>query len=425
MNAAKPEPLCNDTSPPAKPAHNTGLSPLPAQPGMKVRPMIPVLITILVCYIAIHAFVGRSILQSLHDTTWARSIALAVFVLLGSGWIVSSLLIRSGVDGWLVGVLHQAGSYWLAFFLYFVLTLVILWAVRLASDQTDRLQTIAGFLTAGHRLLIAGGLALLVTLGGAINARGLVVREYTLPIATIQAIGGPEAVPPEGEAVRLAFLSDLHIGTSTSLDRLHTIVETVNALKPDLILIGGDIIDMSPEEDKGFAAGTILRGFRARHGVFACPGNHEYILDPKISFSWISRAGIRLLDDAAVSAGPIRIVGRRDWAGARHGLRRRSLRAILGETSNTNPQPLIVLDHQPKALDEAAQSSARLVLSGHTHHGQLWPINWITSAIFENSHGMIQKEGTTCITTSGVSVWGPQVRTSSRPEIVLIRLSRE
>lgn len=392
---------------------------------MRARLMIPIMISILVVYVAIHAFVGRTLLQTLHDTTWARSIALGVFILLGSGWIVSSLLIKNGVDGWLVGLLHEAGSYWLAFFLYLVLALVILWTIRLISDHIDRLHSIAGFLTRGHRLLVASGLAFVVTLGGAINARGLVVREYTLPSVGTPSIDRPEALHQKGEAVRIVFLADLHIGISTSHDRLRTIVQTVNALNPDLILIGGDIVDLSPEEDKGFAAGTILQGFRARHGVFACPGNHEYILDPKIAFSWISHAGIRLLDDEAVSAGPIRLVGRRDWAGARHGLQRRSLRAILGESSGsstTNRQPLIVLDHQPRALDEAAQSSARLVLSGHTHHGQLWPINWITSTIFENSHGLIHKGGTACITTSGVSVWGPQVRTSSRPEIVLIRL---
>jgi len=395
---------------------------------MKARTMIPIFLVILISYIAIHVFVGRSLIQSLHDTTWARSITLAIYILLGSGWILSSLLIRNGIDGWLVSSLHEAGSYWLAFFFYFVLLLAVLWILHLAAGRISTLQGLAGFFSRVARLLTAGGLALAITLAGAINARGLIVREYTVPTRSLAPAGAPEAVPPAGEAARIVFLSDLHIGTSTSPDRLHTIVETVNALRPDLILIGGDIIDMSPEEDKEFAAGTILRGFRARHGVFACPGNHEYILAPEAGFSWISRTGIRLLDDEAIIAGDYIIVGRRDWAAARHGFQRTPLRAIvqkLANTTNSRPHSLIVLDHQPRSLDEAAQAGARLILSGHTHHGQLWPINWITSTIFENSHGMISKGDTTCITSSGVSVWGPQVRTSSRPEILLIRLARE
>ncbi len=395
---------------------------------MKARTMIPIFLVILISYIAIHVFVGRSLIQSLHDTTWARSITLAIYILLGSGWILSSLLIRNGIDGWLVSSLHEAGSYWLAFFFYFVLLLAVLWILHLAAGRISTLQGLAGFFSRVARLLTAGGLALAITLAGAINARGLIVREYTVPTRSLAPTGAPEAVPPAGEAARIVFLSDLHIGTSTSPDRLHTIVETVNALRPDLILIGGDIIDMSPEEDKEFAAGTILRGFRARHGVFACPGNHEYILAPEAGFSWISRTGIRLLDDEAIIAGDYIIVGRRDWAAARHGFQRTPLRAIvqkLTKTTNSRPHSLIVLDHQPRSLDEAAQAGARLILSGHTHHGQLWPINWITSTIFENSHGMISKGDTTCITSSGVSVWGPQVRTSSRPEILLIRLARE
>ena len=81
------------------------------------------------------------------------------------------------------------------------------------------------------------------------------------------------------------------------------------------------------------------------------------------------------------------------------------------------------MDHQPFALHEAAETGVDLQLSGHTHHGQMWPFNFVTSAIYELSYGYLRKQNTHYYVSCGYGTWGPPVRTSSRPEIVDITLN--
>ena len=83
-------------------------------------------------------------------------------------------------------------------------------------------------------------------------------------------------------------------------------------------------------------------------------------------------------------------------------------------------QPVILLDHQPFDLDEARKNGVDLQLSGHTHNGQMWPLNLLTRKIYELSHGYMKKGDTHYIVSSGFGVWGPRVRLGSRPEVLLV-----
>ena len=83
------------------------------------------------------------------------------------------------------------------------------------------------------------------------------------------------------------------------------------------------------------------------------------------------------------------------------------------------------MDHQPHYLEQAGQAGAILQVSGHTHNGQLWPINYIIDAIYEHPHGHLQKDNTHYLISVGAGTWGAPVRTNTRPEIVLIKLTLE
>jgi hypothetical protein len=156
--------------------------------------------------------------------------------------------------------------------------------------------------------------------------------------------------------------------------------------------------------------------------VFAVTGNHEYIGGAGPACAYLEEHGITMLrDSVARLEGGTYIVGREDRSSAGFGGgKRKTLESLMAEVDTA--YPVVLMDHQPFRLEEAAGKGIDLQLSGHTHHGQLWPLNKITEAVYEVSRGEAVKGETHFYVSSGVGTWGPPVRTGNRPEIVLIRL---
>ena len=154
--------------------------------------------------------------------------------------------------------------------------------------------------------------------------------------------------------------------------------------------------------------------------VYACLGNHEfYSYQPKAK-EFMAAAGIHLLQDSCVSIdGSICIIGRDD----RTNPSRKPLKDLI--VSAPQNQYTIVLDHQPYHLDEAATSGIDFQLSGHTHRGQVWPISWITDALYECSWGSYQRDHTHYYISSGIGLWGGKFRIGTQSEYVAATLKRE
>ena len=153
-------------------------------------------------------------------------------------------------------------------------------------------------------------------------------------------------------------------------------------------------------------------------GVYAVPGNHDYYgNDVDQLVVEMDKIGIQVLaDETALVANDFYIVGRKDLAAKS---RRTTTALVAGLDQN---KPLIMMDHQPVEFDEASDSGIDLLLSGHTHRGQLFPANLITRLIFENHYGYLKKDQLHSIVTSGFGTWGPPLRIGSRAEIVEINL---
>jgi hypothetical protein len=174
----------------------------------------------------------------------------------------------------------------------------------------------------------------------------------------------------------------------------------------------------------------VLRGDLLSHlklpylpeGNYAITGNHEYIGDLGKTLPYIESKGIRVLKDEVVSLGNgVQLVGRLDRSAIQgFGKGRASLDSLLDMTDKT--RPVILLDHQPYGLSDLAGTPVDLQLSGHTHNGQMWPITYITSKMFELSHGYGKFGNTHVIVSSGFGLWGPRMRLGTRPEIVVITL---
>ena len=208
---------------------------------------------------------------------------------------------------------------------------------------------------------------------------------------------------------KVVMASDLHIGYHNRRSELARWVDMINQEKPDLVLVAGDIIDgsMRPLMEEQMAE----EFRRLQAPVYACLGNHEYYAGDRDAEQFYRDAGIHLLRDSVAVVGDLAIVGRDD----RTNLRRKK----LADLSIPRNAYTIVLDHQPYQLEEAEAAAIDFQFSGHTHHGQVWPISWITEAIYECAFGEHQRGQTRYYVSSGLGIWGGKFRIGTRSEYIV------
>lgn len=166
-----------------------------------------------------------------------------------------------------------------------------------------------------------------------------------------------------------------------------------------------------------------LRNIKSPLGVWAVPCNHEHIGDFGKATAYLEKLYVHfLIDDVALIDSSFYVVGRNDKDGGRFtGVSRKSLNAIMVGVDHA--KPIVLMDHQPYHLEESMKEKVDLQLSGHTHSGQFWPFNYITSAIFEKDWGYLKKEFTHYYISSGYGTWGPPIRIGNHPELVIIDIN--
>ena len=214
-------------------------------------------------------------------------------------------------------------------------------------------------------------------------------------------------------AYKVLMISDLHIGYHNQRGTLAKWVDMLNAENADLILIAGDIVDVSthPLNEQ-----RMYEEFhRLNAPVYACLGNHEYISGVDKAVDFYQKAGINLLIDTCVAFGDdILIAGRND----RSHVKRKSIAQIL-DNQDTN-KFIFLLDHQPYNLEQAEQAGVDFQFSGHTHYGQVFPINLITSALYEKAYGRHKRGKTEYYISSGLGIWGGKFRIGSKSEHTVV-----
>jgi predicted MPP superfamily phosphohydrolase len=354
-------------------------------------------------------------LQAIPAGTHARIIYIIIFLIVALSFIAGRTLENYWLSP-LSGALVWVGSFWLAAMLYFVLGLVVLDLLRLANYIIPFTPSFVREHYAEAKLIacavLTGGV-LITLFTGHLNALRPEIRKLSFSI--------PKKVPGT-RRMKIAAASDIHLGTIIGRRRLDAIVEEINRLDADLVLLPGDVVDedLAPVIKENL--GESLRKIRSRYGVYAVTGNHEYIGGAKEACAYLEEHGIRVLRDTSVTInGLVTLVGREDRSMSQFlGKRRKPLAEIMAHADTR--LPVILMDHQPFHLEEGAAQGADLQLSGHTHHGQLWPFNYITRAVYEVSWGERQIGNTHVYVSCGVGTWGPPVRTGNRPEILDITL---
>jgi predicted MPP superfamily phosphohydrolase len=337
-----------------------------------------------------------------------------IFLILATAFIAGKIL-EYGNSNVFTDILNVIGGFWMAFMLYgflIWLTADILLLVQkpfhLVPDANMpklRLWLFTGITVTTAVLIVIGF----------ITAVSPVVKHYDLTIDKKLSDGN--------DPMRIVAVSDIHLGSVIRKRSMRHLSEMIRKEKPDLVLFLGDLIDGS--------IGPVLRGDLLsylslpdlQYGKFAITGNHEYIGDIKKTVPYIESKGIRVLKDEVVTlSNGVQIVGRLDRSAIQgFGKGRASLDSLLAMTDRD--RPVILLDHQPYGLSELAGTAVDLQLSGHTHNGQIWPLTFITSKMFELSHGYARFGNAHVIVSSGFGIWGPRMRIGTRPEIVVINLT--
>ena len=222
---------------------------------------------------------------------------------------------------------------------------------------------------------------------------------------------------PLERPLRIVMVSDLHAGFHNRRAEVGRWVDIINREQPDMILIAGDLIDgnVRPLKEQGTA--EELRRFKAP--IIACLGNHEYITGINKAIDLIQQSEINLLRDSITTIGNVTIVGRDDRSN-RH---RKSVEQLMKDVPRDNY--VILLDHQPYHLEEAEQNGVDLQLSGHTHRGQVWPLNWVTKKMYECDYGSWKRGKTDYYVSSGIGIWGGKFRIGTNSEYAVITITSQ
>lgn len=262
--------------------------------------------------------------------------------------------------------------------------------------------------------LLSGVIFLGTMYSGYLNVADPATRYHRL---VIDRLANP-SIPAE-HRLRLALLTDLHIGEGITPGYVEQAVDRTLAEKPDLVLIGGDYID---HDHKYAYTERVMQAMRrlnqAPHGVYYVLGNHEYRVDTLANMRWVEQVGGTLLVDSVAqpAGGLINLIGRDDYVN-----RSRAMLEQLTRGLDTS-RPTILLEHTPEGLDSLKGESIDLALYGHTHGGQLWPMPlliWLKYGIVSGTERIGQTE--VCV-TSGIGAAGAPYRIGTRSELVIYDL---
>lgn len=380
-------------------------------------------------YILRWAYLWMGTCHSILRTLGFRLIFAVIYVLLSTS-LLTGFLIKNPKS--LHRMLKITGNYFLGIFLY---TLII---ILLADFGRILLKYVfhASWIHSRTAFTVAGAicalLILLLSACGIFHAKYIKTTSYDVII---------NKTIPERTSMKVVLLADTHFGYNAGVLHARELVRKINKQKPDLVCIAGDIFDneydaiRNPEKLE-----QTLRGIKSTYGVYACWGNHDLneeilagftfkhkdgdlsdIKDPRMK-KFLKDSNIHILEDESVLINDqFYVIGRKDASLTEKIHETRKAPAQLTEKLDRD-KPIIMIDHQPKELQELADAGVDLDLCGHTHDGQTFPGNFTIKLMWENPCGLLIKDNMTNITTSGAGVWGPAMRIGTDSEICSINI---
>ncbi len=370
---------------------------------MSVKLLFPLVMTLL--FAAIHYLTYSRIVKKLHVSPRIRK-TLAIWIVINFFGIIGYIISRyySHLPEWLHYLVSLSVGVGFVFFISLLLyELLHLLQRRLPLDPSKRAffkrSSDLGFLTLGAGYLGAG------IEGGSKYPRIEVVRIDQNRFST---------------PYRIVQISDMHIGGLIDADFVARSVASINALNPDLVAITGDLVDAPIEMLR--SAVKPLRDLKSRLGTFFVAGNHEYFHGIEATQAYLETLGVRVLRNEAVLFEHFALCGVYDYFGWRYGAFEPDIHKA---TQNIPPAlPTILLAHQPRYIEHLEGFEPVLILSGHTHGGQIWPFGYLVRLVQPYLKGLHPLgERRHIYVNSGIGFWGPPMRLGSAAEITLIEWS--
>lgn len=309
-------------------------------------------------------------------------------------------------------VLENIGAYWMIGLLYFIMAALFVDLVRVSNHflkfypdwvyaNYDQVKLVS--------LLSVVGLFIVFSVIGNYRFRNPDVKVLNLEIPKGEGAAGQ---------LTLAVASDVHLGSIIRKTRLKKYVELLNRQNADVVLFAGDLLDHSIRPVEHQKMDEELRTLKARYGVYGIFGNHEFYGDVEKATEFYARSGIKLLRDTAVNVeNRFILIGRDDVS--QH--RRQPLDSLVRGINNNLPR--ILLDHNPARLGDALKNGVDLQLSGHTHNGQIFPLNLIVKGMYQLAYGYMKSGNTHYYVSSGLGLWAAPVRIGTQSEIVKINIT--
>jgi predicted MPP superfamily phosphohydrolase len=312
--------------------------------------------------------------------------------------------------GFFAVLINTASGYLLPFFLYVFLCVLLLdifliinLVIKVIPSKTLKSQS---FRRTGLTaiMIIAFG----VTVAGIINFNTIRVSDYEITIPRKSS---------SLTSLKIAFVSDFHLKKGIGVWFVEKFVKKVHEINPDIILFGGDIIEGHSESGSMEQFESLISSVRPKYGSYGVLGNHEhYAGQDKGSF--FTKSGIVILSDTIKRIDKaFTLAGRNDS----HAGSRKSIGELLAGQNDS--LPVILIDHRPQEYDQISKTLTDIVLSGHTHNGQLFPINFTTRRMYPLSYGHMQAGRTHFFVSSGIRLWGPPVRTVGKSEILVVNIN--
>ncbi|HEX6504431.1 MAG TPA: metallophosphoesterase [Terriglobales bacterium] len=325
-----------------------------------------------------------------------------VAVLLWMSYVAARILARKKLTA-IAAPLEWIGGIWLGMIFFILVCLLTTEIVTGFGYLLPRLApTLRGYALAG------AGVLSIIALVQALRAPVITVHELRLP-----------GLPAEQDGTVVAVATDLHVGETVGVNWLSQRVDQILALKPDLIILGGDIVEGDNYGKELLAA---FRRLSAPMGVFAVTGNHEFYAGVEASVRFLESANLRVLRDSWIELRPGLLLAGVDDLTARRQFGSDGNFVQKALSGRPNPAATIFLSHSPWQVEKAREAGAGLMLSGHTHGGQIWPFGYLVKMLYPFLSGKYEIGGMTLIVCRGSGTWGPRMRLWRRSEILRITL---
>lgn len=377
-------------------------------------------------YILFRTIHWIQVLHSIFQNVWVcRGIGLIYF------FVVFSILIAfmapaSGFRRFM----KLLSNYWLGVLVYTIMTVGIADGLRLLIKYPLKNVAFPGrellFSNVGTAVVgvVCAVIITTVSIYGMINAGNIQTTKYDISI---------DKKAGKLDSLNVVLIADLHLGYNIGCRHMEKMVEKINAQNPDLVVVAGDIFDNEYEAlENPDRLAAILRGIQSKYGVYACYGNHDIQEKILAGFTFggkekkessvkmdefLEKSGITLLrDEYVLIDDSFYLYGRPDYERPGRGIDERKSPQEITEDLDLS-LPVLVIDHEPRELQELADAGVDADLCGHTHDGQLFPGNLTIKLMWENACGYLKKGNMHSIVTSGVGLFGPNMRVGTKSEI--------